>query len=177
MEFTGRLYFDFTSREVFRLYRMLVAAQDQGATLRLEWRAFSAGDEALDREVLAAAELIAREYPERHGAFVQAVLAAVHLEATNPGDPGLIRLAARVAGLPAGSPSAGSVGDEGARTLQTTEAEARNLGVTTVPTFYRHGPVMQVRTTPLVDQGDSLARLRLIDAVLEDDGLWGLSKP
>ena len=55
--------------------------------------------------------------------------------------------------------------------------EAVRLGVVAAPSIYRHGPVVRVRSTPAVTTGAAIPRLGMIDAMLEDDGLWELSKP
>ncbi len=55
--------------------------------------------------------------------------------------------------------------------------EGRKLGVSGTPTLYRHGPVLHVDTNMAALSGDVLERLRLIDGVLGDDGIWGLRKP
>lgn len=177
MEFTGRLYYDFASPEVFRFFRLLVGAEAAGATIRLEWRAFPSAPAATDRAALAVSELVHRHQPERHGGFIRAVLVAVHLEATSPADRTLPALAGRVAGVAPELLGAEAIADEGARLLAESEAEGREVGVAAVPTLYRHGPALRLRTTPAVTQGDPVERLRIIDAVLDDDGLWELSKP
>jgi hypothetical protein len=50
-------------------------------------------------------------------------------------------------------------------------------GVRDVPSIVRHGPVLQIRTTDAVTRGDARARLDLLQAVMEDDGIWELKKP
>jgi hypothetical protein len=52
-----------------------------------------------------------------------------------------------------------------------------SLGVTAAPTVYRHGPVLHIGVNPASYGRGALERLRLIDAVLADDGIWALTKP
>jgi hypothetical protein len=49
--------------------------------------------------------------------------------------------------------------------------------VVATPSLYRHGPVLHVETNMAAMSGDVLERLRLIDGILADDGIWRLSKP
>lgn len=177
MQFTGRVYYDFVSADVFRFYLLLVEARREGAEIGLEWRAFPASDAARDRRALAAAELIRAEAPGKHGGYVQAVLAAVHLDQTAADDERLEMVAARAAGLAPDLVAPDVVDSRGAELLTATVAEARNLGVSGVPTVYRHGPAVRIKTTPAVNSGPATRRLEVIDAVLEDDGLWELTKP
>ncbi len=173
MEFSGRVYFDPTSPAVWRFYRFLTVAAGQGARLRLAWRAFATGDE-VGRRVLAGYEAARTFATERHGAYLQALLVLAHREGADLGDPETIRTAATAAGI-----DPDLVGDP-ERYLDLVDAstsEGRALGVRTVPSIYRHGPVLEVDVTPAAFEGDALARLRLIDGVLEDDGIWRLGKP
>jgi predicted DsbA family dithiol-disulfide isomerase len=177
MEFTGRVYYDFASREVFRFYQIVAGAQHEGATVQLEWRGFTSSMGAPDRTALAAAELIRAEAPLRHGGFVQGMLAAVHIEGFGLDDPDLVSVAARAAGVDSAVVSAQRIATTGEALLATSIAEAESLGVVAVPTVYRHGPAVTIRTTPAVSTGSSIRRLELIDGMLEDDGMWELTKP
>jgi hypothetical protein len=51
------------------------------------------------------------------------------------------------------------------------------LGVARVPTIVRQGPPVYVKTTGAANFGDSVARLELINRMLDDDGIWEMSKP
>ncbi len=175
--FTGRLYFDFVSDDVFRVYRLIADAQQQGAEVALEWRGFPVSATSSDRLALAASELVRSQLSELHGAFVQAVLVAVHLEGAEASDDDVLALAARVAGIDPQQVTAERVATRGIAILDESVAEAEALGVRGVPSLYRHGPPVLVRTTPAVVDGSSLRRLEMIDTMLDDDGLWELSKP
>jgi 2-hydroxychromene-2-carboxylate isomerase len=176
MEFTGRVYFDFASREVFRFFQIIAGARREGAEVGLEWRGYATSATAPDRDALAASELVRADAPQSHGAFVQAMLAAVHVEGMGF-DADLIPIVAKAAGVEPGIVQPGEVASRGEQLLAATIAEAEALGVSAVPTVYRHGPAVTVRTTPAVLTGSALRRLELIDAMLEDDGVWGLTKP
>jgi predicted DsbA family dithiol-disulfide isomerase len=177
MEFSGRVYFDFASPDVFRLYRLFSEARREGAVLTLEWRAFSTREDGGDRPALAASELVRVALPEKHGKFVRAMIAAVHLEGSDPTDPSTVAVAAKAAGVPIEVVSAAEIAARGEGLLEGTVAEATELGVADVPTIYRLGPVVYIRTTPAVLSGAASERLDLIDRMLEDDGIWELTKP
>jgi predicted DsbA family dithiol-disulfide isomerase len=177
MEFSGRIYFDFVSPDVFRLYRLLTEARREGGAVAVEWRAFTTSEDGLDRPALAASELVRDSVPARHVKFVRTMLATVHLEGSDPSDPTTVAVAATAAGVGPEVVSESEISAAGAPLLAATVAEAVELGVADVPTIYRHGPVVQIRTTPAVLSGAALARLELIDRMLEDDGIWELTKP
>ena len=99
------------------------------------------------------------------------------MDSMSPGDRDLVDLVSRVAGVDPQLTTAERVESDGLRLLTETIAAGIELGVAGVPTLYRHGPVMLVRTTPAVVMGNAIDRLSLIDAVLDDDGIWALSKP
>ncbi|MCL1598214.1 MAG: hypothetical protein M3094_03450 [Actinomycetia bacterium] len=169
MRFEGRVYYDFSPR-VWRFYRFLAAAGQKGADLRLDWRSFLADDDPQNATGLALVESVRRSAPERHGAFLQALLALRHIEGADLTDPATATAAAEAAGI------SGVVEPNPAGVAASTE-EGRTLGVTGTPTIHRHGPVLRIDVNPAAYEGDVLERLRLIDGVLEDDGLWVLRKP
>lgn len=173
MLFAARIYFDFTDPAVWRLYRFLVAAEKAGAELRTDWRSFGAGPSSSAR-ALGSYEAVRASDPDRHGAYLQAMLVARHMSGEEPGHPSVQAGAAAAAGV-----DPGVVADpdrfEGA--VAESTAEGRRLGVTAVPSLYRHGPVAHVSLTAASETGDVLRRLATIDAFLEDDGIWEVSKP
>jgi 2-hydroxychromene-2-carboxylate isomerase len=181
MEFTGRLYFDFTAPDVWRFYRMLVAAQQEGVRIGLEWKPFVVGGleaaMAGQRRLLQASEVVRQDVPLRHGRFVPAVLTAIHEEGMSPDDPELIVLGSRVAGLDDELVDDDAIRGPGRILLERSQAEAETLGVDAVPSLYRHGPVLAVRTTGAAALGGAAARLETINRMLDDDGLWQLRKP
>lgn len=177
MEFNGRLYFDFVSPDVFRLHQLLARAETEGAVLGLQWRPYSPDGDSPDHRALAASEMVRTMAPLRYGAFIQAMLVGVHLEHLDVAGLDLPQIAAKATGLPDDVVSPNRVATIGETLLNATLDEARRLGVTAVPCIYRHGPVVVVRSTPAVTTGPAIRRLEMIDAMLEDDGLWELSKP
>jgi 2-hydroxychromene-2-carboxylate isomerase len=182
MDFTGRLYFDFIDRDVWRFLQVLLSAQREGARPGLEWKPFLVGgvpDGDLDghARLLAASELVRNDAVLAHGPFVSAVLTAIHGEGMDVEDPDVMALAGRVAGLEDDFLADDEIRRRGRVLLEAAEEEARALGVDAVPSIYRHGPVVAVRMTAAVAMGGGLRRLELIDAMLEDDGLWELRKP
>lgn len=183
MLFTGRVYFDFVSKDVWRFFQLLLKAQQEGAQPALEWKPFRPGIEIPDGRLdghlrlLAAAEVVRQDLVIAHGPFVAAALTAVHGEGMSADDPELLALAARVAQLDEGFLADDVVDGVGRVLLATAFDEADTLGVDAVPSVYRHGPVVALRMTAAVALGSGLRRLELISGMLEDDGLWELRKP
>lgn len=169
MLFQGRVYYDF-SVAVWRFYRFLTAAANEGAELRLEWCPYLAGPDPQSAEGCALVEAVREGLPDRHGAYFQALLALRHLEGADMTDPSASAIAAASAGID------GPIIPDHVAVERSTEEGAR-LGVAGTPTVFRHGPVLQVGVNPAACRGDVLKRLRLIDAVLDDDGIWSLAKP
>jgi len=169
MIFQGRIYYDF-SPPVWRFYRFLTAASNEGADLRLEWRPFLIEADRQSAAGLALVESVRRRFPDRHGAYLQALLALRHLEGADLTDSSVTAVgASSVSIMETITPDFDAV-------AASTE-EATRIGVSAAPTVFRHGPVLHVDVNPAAYSGDTLERLRLIDGVLEDDGIWRLSKP
>jgi hypothetical protein len=169
MIFQGRIYYDF-SLPVWTFYRLLTAASNEGAVLRLEWRPFLAEADPQSAAGLALVEAVRRQFPERHGAYLQALLALRHLEGADLTDPNVAAVAAASADIQeTPAPDHDAV-------ARSTE-EGAGLGVSGAPTVFRHGPVLHVDVNPAAFSGNTLERLGLINAVLEDDGIWSLRKP
>ena len=173
MRFEGRVYFDFVNPSVWWFYRFLAIAAKAGAELRMDWRPFDVGGDVASRRALAGFTAIADEYPERQGAYLQALLALRHHKGEDLGDPDTLAAAADAARVAA--PSVADV--EWFDRVAESTLEGHKLGVAKTPTLYRHGPVLHVETNMAALSGDVLERLRLIDGVLADDGIWSLTKP
>lgn len=169
MRFEGRVYYDF-SPQVWRFYRFLAEAGKRGADLRLDWRSFLADDDPQSVAGLALVETVRRVAPERHGVFLQALLALRHIDGADLTDPRTAVAAAEAAGV------SGVVEPSPHAVVASTE-EGRALGVTGTPTIHRQGPVVRVEVNPAAYEGDVLERLSRISAVMEDDGIWVLEKP
>lgn len=173
MRFEGRVYFDFVSPAVWWLYRFLGVAAKDGADLRLDWRAFDVDGDVASRRALASFVAVQQEYPERQGTYLQALLALRHHKGEDLGSSETLAAAADAARVAA--PSVSSV--DWHDLVAESTLEGRKLGVVTVPTLYRHGPVVHVELNQAALSGDIQERLRLIDGVLADDGIWRLAKP
>jgi hypothetical protein len=173
MRFEGRVYFDFVNPAVWWLYRFFGVAAKDGADLRLDWRPFDVEGDVAGRRALASYVAVHEEYPERHGAYLQALLALHHHRGEDLGDSETLAAAADAARVSA--PSMANV--EWFDKVAESTLEGRKLGVTDTPTLYRHGPVLHVETNMAALSGDVLERLSLIDGVLGDDGIWRLTKP
>lgn len=169
MRFDGRLYYDL-SPPVWRFYRLLMAAAGEGAELQLDWQPFLKDSDPESAVGLALAEGVRSRAPERYAAFVQALLAIRHLDGADLADPRTAARAAESAGL------RGPIVPDESAVARSTEMAAE-LGVTAAPTVFRHGPVLHIGVNPASYEGGALERLRVIDAVLSDDGIWTLAKP
>ncbi len=182
MEFSGRVYFDFASNDVWRLYRLLERAGEQGVVLDIDWRGFAVGGVGNRTlmtpgvRALACYEAARIEAPDRHRRFLAALLALIHKEGDDLGDESTLRIAATVAGIDADPLLAAGAG-AGFDALGAETGTATMRGVRGVPSIVRHGPVLQIRTTEAITRGDARARIGLLEAVLEDDGIWELKKP
>ncbi len=177
MEFSGTIFFDVVSKDVFRFADLLARASAEGAEVNVEWKAAALVENPTDLTALAASELVRVDAADRHQAFVQALLVAVHLEGEAADSPSLVALSARVAGVADDVVAPARVTADGIPLLRASTAEAGELGVTAVPSLYRHGPVLAIRSTPALGDGSAIERLDTINRVAGDDGLWSLVKP
>ncbi len=182
MNFNGRVYFDFLGADVWRFFQLLLRAQQEGARPGLEWKpvllgGLPDGELVGHARLLAASEVVRQDAVMSHGAFVAAALTGVHREGIDVADPDLIAVAAKVAELDADFLADDVIDGPGRRLLTASHEEAMALGVDAVPSVYRHGPVVAVRTTTAVTFGEATPRLELISAMLNDDGIWELRKP
>ena len=180
MDFTGTVHFNFDSYDVWRFHTILVkASQDKAVSVDVEWRAFTNDDPASDEpgiRALSACEAIRVAYPEEHGKFVRALLTLVYQERDKPDADKTLAVAAHVAGLD-GAAVLDRARDSGRKLLEAAIVEARERGVSDVPTIERQGPPVLIRANAAADFGDAVARLRLIDHMIRDDGIWEMRKP
>jgi len=173
MLFTARIYFDFSEPGVWRFYRFLVAAAKAGAELRTDWRPFAADDSG-SHLALGSYEAVRTTDHDRHGKYLQALLMANHVSGEDPDDPASQARAAEIAGI---APQIVTEAEGWLDAVETSTVEAQRLGVSAVPSLYRHGPVARVSLTAAAEGGDVLQRLAMIDGILEDDGIWEIAKP
>lgn len=180
MHFTGTVFFDFSTHDVWRLYTVLLrASQDRGVAVDVEWRAFSTEDPetaSASLRGLASCEVVRELFPEHHDKYVRALLTLVYEDRDEPGSDRTLAVAARVAGLAAADVLT-RVDKQGLQLLAAAIESARERGVSDVPTIEREGPPVLVKTNGAAMYGDAVARLRLIDQMIRDDGVWVLSKP
>lgn len=183
MEFTGRIFFDFDSFDVARIYDIaLKAARDRSVGVMYTWEEFLVGE--IDRErpispkvrALGACAAVRAAHPDQHQRFAQAMLTLIYQEKDDPKKDTTLAVAARVAGLDADEVIARSV-DPGLDLLTAGSAEARKLGVVDVPTIIDNGPPLLLRTTAAANYGSAIRRLDLINRMLHDDGIWSMTKP
>ncbi len=180
MHFTGTVFFDFGNYDVWRIYTVLLkASKDRSVTVDVQWRAFTTED--LDTgsaalRGLAACEAMRVAYPDHHEKFVRALLTLAYQERDKPDTDRALAVAATVAGIDTAEVLR-RVEESGMELLAAAIESARERGVTGVPTIERQGPPLLIRTNGAANYGDAAARLRLIDHMLRDDGIWAMTKP
>ena len=183
VDFSAQAFFSFDSVDSHRLFRLFdSAAADGHAAVDVEWigalpGGIPKGTLQGDALFTAMAEFLRTQHPRFHEAFVAAAFGLVHGDRVDLAHPGVMARALRVAGVDLDEIATGAT-DEGLRAaLETSTRRATELGVKAVPSLYRHGPVVLVRTTAAVLHGSPKTRMELLSLMLEDDGVWELSKP
>jgi protein-disulfide isomerase-like protein with CxxC motif len=157
------------------------ASQDRSVTVDVEWRPFlvdalKPGDVPTAVRGLAACEAVRRAHRAEYDKFAAAMLTLAYEEQDEPGAAKTLAVAAQVAGLEADVVTSAVV-EAALDQLEETSDAARRRGVKGVPTVERHGPPLLVRTSGAADHGNSVARLELINRMLDEDGIWAMTKP
>ncbi len=182
MDFSGRIFYNFETYDVWRVYSTaLKASQVKGVNVALDWQEFLVTDvEPSDIpakvRALAACAAVRDAQPDKHQLFVRALMTLVYQEKDHPGKDATLAVAAHVAGIDGDEVIARAI-EPGLELLREATAKARELGVSDVPTIVRQGPPVYIKTTGAANYGDSVARLELINRMLDDDGIWAMSKP
>lgn len=183
MEFSGRVFFNFDSHDVWRLYQIaLKAARDRSIGVLYTWEEFLIADVDPDRPIppkvraLAACAAVRQAHPEVQQRFNQAMLTLLYQEKDDPKKDSTLAVAARVAGLDADEVISRAL-DPGLELLVASSAEARKLGVSDVPTIVDNGPPVVIKTTAAANYGSAVRRLDLINRMVHDDGVWSMTKP
>lgn len=165
MRFDGQVWFDFSHRAVWDFYAFVRALAGDGTQVALEWRPFV--DEG---QVAAASTFLTLDDPVDRGRFLHTSLGLVHIEGADIGASETVRQAMSLAGI-GGEPTTD------ADAVAAVRAEGEKLGVSRVPSLYRHGPVVAIEVNGAATGGDVSRRARTIRAMLDDDGLWSMVKP
>jgi hypothetical protein len=165
-DFTGRVYFKYDCGDAWLFYRFVRALAETGAAVGLEWSPMPTAE--TESAVCVHARI---DDPTARGRFLHAMFGLVHIEGLDASAPGTVARAAREAGL--GYVDL-SVDHE---LLATLTAGLSELGVTSSPSLYRHGPVTAITLNPAVLMGDVQASAATILAMTADDGIWELKKP
>ena len=165
MRFDGQVWFDFGDRAVWDFYAFIRALAGRGTEVALEWKPFVSDDQAT-----MASTFLGLDRPDERGRFLHAALGLVHLEGEDPAADETVRSAMAIARI-TGEPR----GDTGE--VASLRSRAIELGVRRVPSLYRHGPVVAVTVNGAATTGDVEARAGTILAMLDDDGIWELTKP
>ncbi len=180
MDFAARVYFDFDSKDSWRLHQMFARAESEGSWIVLDWTAFTEQPPtttASTRTILSFYEWLHRADPKAAVRFVHMAMVLLHAEKAPAEDPDTLLIAAKAAGVEPGLCRQVVHDRRGELLLSQTMKEARSLGVTAVPSLYRAGAPLHVVTTPVVLEGNATDRLAVFESMLADDGLWSLSKP
>lgn len=183
MDFTGRVYFNFETYDVWRVYSTaLKASKFKGVNVGLEWEEFLVAEPEPDERIpsktkaLAACAAVRELFPAEQQRFAMALMTLCYQEKDDPGKDLTLAVAARVAGIDADTVIERTL-DPGMTLLRESSAAARELGVNNVPTIVRDGPPVYIKTTGAANYGNPVARLELIHRMINDDGIWTLSKP
>ena len=148
----------------------------------LEWEEFLVTEPESDERIssktkaLATCAAVREVYPAEQQRFALALLTLCYQEKDDPGKDLTLAVAARVAGIDADTVIERTV-DPGLTLLRQSTEAARELGVINVPTIVRDGPPVYIKTTGAANYGDPVARLELLHRMINDDGIWTLSKP
>lgn len=166
MRFDGQVWFDFSTPSVWVFYRWVRALAASGAEVSLDWMPLPNASEQV-----AMATLLSVEQPQDRGRFLHAMLGLVHLEGRSVSDMKTVAGALREAGL-------GSllVRDDH-QLLNDLGVRAGELEIDAVPTLYRHGPALSIQLNSAALGGDVQQTARIINEVIETDGIWELRKP
>ncbi|MGI9584199.1 MAG: hypothetical protein ACR2N7_01255 [Acidimicrobiia bacterium] len=164
MQFDGQVRFNFGTPNVWHFYRFVRALATAGHAVALEWTPLPTDQERFAMEVY-----VSLERPEERGRFLHAMLGLVNLEREDSASRATVEKALNAAGL--------TQPDAVAADLDALDRQASQLGVTSVPTMYRHGPAVAVALNDAALAGDLERRAAVILDVLDDDGIWSLAKP
>ena len=183
MDFTGRIFFDFETFDVWRIYTTaLKASQDRKVSVDVTWEEFlvdevdPAGRISPKTRALGACAAVRDSHPEQHQRFAQALLTMIFQEKDDPKRDTTLAVAAKVAGIDADEVITRAI-DPGIELLIAGSKAAKDLGVRDVPTIISNGPPLYIKTTGAANYGSAVLRLDLINRMLRDDGIWTMSKP
>jgi predicted DsbA family dithiol-disulfide isomerase len=184
MEFTGRIFFNFETHDVWRIYSTLVGAARTGSVqVAVTWKEFLVDEvdpagtiSPKVRALAACAAVRAGHEEEQHQRFVQALLTLIFEEKDDPRADTTLAVAAKVAGIDPGEVISRAI-DPGVSLLRAGSAAAREIGVSDVPTIVGSGPPLLIKTSGAANYGNPVRRLELIHHMLHDDGVWMLKKP
>lgn len=145
-------------------YRFVRSVASAGGQVGLEWTPLPGSGEDLAMDTYLGISA-----PADRGRFLHAMLGLVHLDGADPTAGDTVSAALDAAGDPSVVIEAGKRDELGDL--------AEGLGVTGVPTLFRHGPAARISLNPAALEGDVLARAAGILAVADDDGVWEVVKP
>ncbi|MCH7669846.1 MAG: hypothetical protein IIC71_11715 [Acidobacteria bacterium] len=180
MDFAARVYFDFESDDSWRLHQLFGRARIEGSQIILDWTGFSEDPPTSSpsaRTMLSFYEWLHRADPPAAERFVQMAMVLLHDEKAPADELDTLLIAAKASGVEPDVCRQVVHDRRGELLLDKTMKEARSLGVAAVPSLYRAGVPLHVVTTPVVLEGSATARLVVFDSMLNDDGLWSVSKP
>ncbi len=166
MQFNGQVWFDFSTPSVWVFYRWVRELASSGAEVAIEWMPLPKGSERA-----AMATLLAIEKPEDRGRFIHAMLGLVHMEGLQASELKTVAAALQAAGLDS------VVVMDAHPLLEALRARATEVGVEAVPSLVRHGPAISIQLNPAVLDEEPQKTAWTINDVIDNDGIWQLSKP
>ncbi len=164
MQFDGQVWFDFGTKNVWHFYRFIRALASAGHTVALEWTPIPNPEEQEAIEVF-----LSLSTSEDRGRFLHAMLGLVNIEDEDASSTATVDRALVASGQMRPV--------DGNADVASLKARAEQLGVHSVPAMYRHGPVVAIGLNGAAVSGDLERRASLILDMLDDDGIWSLSKP
>lgn len=166
MRFDGQVWFDFSSPSVWVFYRWVRQLAESGVDVGIEWLPLPKGTERA-----AMATFLAIEDPADRGLYLHAMLGLVHMNGMSASDLKTVQAAIDAARLDS------TIVKDAHPLLEELRSRATGIGVDSVPTLYRHGPVLSIQLNAAVLEGDPRETAKTIDAVIAGDGIWELRKP
>ncbi len=166
MDFTGQVFFKFGCKDAWLFYQFVRRLAETGAKVSLEWTPIPTPDTVLPVSVYG-------HIPDAddRGRFFHALFGLTFLEDMEAGSQAAVTRALAEAAL--GDVNVESDPDM----IESVTAQGEQLGVTSSPSLYRHGPVTAITLTPAVLTDDPIATAEAILTVADNDGIWELRKP
>lgn len=166
MVFDGQVWFDFSTPSVWVFYQWLRSLAQTDTEVSIEWLPYPA-----DGEKRAMATLLGIEGADDRGRFIHAMLGLVHIEKRPVNDRPTVLAALDAAGLES------DIVRDDHPLLEELSVRADGLGIDALPSLVRHGPVLSIQLNPAVLDARPRRVAKIINGVIDNDGIWELRKP